>query len=61
MAKPTFISPTVDYAFKKIFGSDRSEDILLSFLNAIIYNLESAKFSENLPVRVACAQRNPKS
>ena len=41
MARPTFISPTVDYAFKKIFGSDKSEDILLSFLNAIIYNGES--------------------
>ncbi len=39
--KPTFISPTVDYAFKKIFGSDRSEDILLSFLNAIIYKGEN--------------------
>ncbi|MBO1348067.1 MAG: Rpn family recombination-promoting nuclease/putative transposase [Hormoscilla sp. GUM202] len=38
MAKQIFISPTIDYAFKKIFGSDRSEDILISFLNAIIYN-----------------------
>lgn len=33
-----FISPTIDYVFKKIFGSDQSEDILISFLNAIIYN-----------------------
>ncbi|NEQ39697.1 MAG: Rpn family recombination-promoting nuclease/putative transposase [Okeania sp. SIO3I5] len=32
-----FISPKTDYAFKKIFGSDQSEDILISFLNAIIY------------------------
>jgi len=32
-----FISPKIDYAFKKIFGSDQSQDILISFLNAIIY------------------------
>ncbi len=33
-----FISPKVDYAFKKIFGSDQSQEILISFLNAIIYS-----------------------
>lgn len=32
-----FISPKVDYAFKRIFGSEESQDILISFLNAIIY------------------------
>jgi len=32
-----FINPKIDYAFKKIFGSDESQDILISFLNAIIY------------------------
>jgi len=32
-----FISPKVDYAFKKIFGSEQSQRILISFLNAIIY------------------------
>uniref|UniRef100_UPI003414132E Rpn family recombination-promoting nuclease/putative transposase n=1 Tax=Okeania sp. SIO2F4 TaxID=2607790 RepID=UPI003414132E len=32
-----FISPKIDYAFKMIFGSDQSEEILISFLNAIIY------------------------
>ncbi|NET58033.1 MAG: Rpn family recombination-promoting nuclease/putative transposase, partial [Symploca sp. SIO2E6] len=32
-----FISPKVDYAFKKIFGSEQSQQILISFLNAIIY------------------------
>ncbi|MBO1349027.1 MAG: Rpn family recombination-promoting nuclease/putative transposase [Hormoscilla sp. GUM202] len=41
MAKKTFISPKVYFAFKKIFGSDQSEDILISFLNAIVYNEES--------------------
>ena len=40
MAKKTFISPTVDFAFKKIFGSDQSEDILISFLNGLVYNGE---------------------
>ena len=31
-----FLSPTTDYAFKKIFGSPESADILLSFLNAVL-------------------------
>ena len=32
-----FISPKIDYTFKKIFGSQQSQEILISFLNAIIY------------------------
>ena len=32
-----FINPKTDFAFKKIFGSADSKDILISFLNAIIY------------------------
>ncbi|NEP39333.1 MAG: Rpn family recombination-promoting nuclease/putative transposase [Okeania sp. SIO2H7] len=32
-----FVNPKVDYAFKKIFGSEQSQQILISFLNAIIY------------------------
>ncbi len=32
-----FISPKTDFAFKKIFGSSESKDILVSFLNALIY------------------------
>ncbi len=36
-----FINPKIDYAFKRIFGSEQSQDILISFLNAIIYNGES--------------------
>jgi len=32
-----FINPKTDYAFKKIFGSSESKDILISFLNAMIY------------------------
>ncbi|MEQ9234463.1 Rpn family recombination-promoting nuclease/putative transposase [Coleofasciculus sp. E2-BRE-01] len=33
-----FISPKTDFAFKKIFGSNDSKDILISFLNALIYD-----------------------
>lgn len=33
-----FISPKTDFAFNKIFGSDQSKDILISFLNAMIYS-----------------------
>jgi predicted transposase/invertase (TIGR01784 family) len=33
-----FINPKTDFAFKKIFGSDQSKDVLISFLNAILYN-----------------------
>ena len=31
-----FLNPKTDFAFKRIFGSERSHDILLSFLNAIL-------------------------
>lgn len=31
-----FLNPKTDFAFKKIFGSEQSRDILLSFLNAIL-------------------------
>ncbi|MCA6543274.1 MAG: PD-(D/E)XK nuclease family transposase, partial [Pseudanabaena sp. M074S1SP2A07QC] len=33
-----FISPKTDFAFKKIVGSEQSHDVLLSFLNALLYN-----------------------
>jgi predicted transposase/invertase (TIGR01784 family) len=32
-----FINPKIDLAFKKIFGSSDSKDILINFLNAILY------------------------
>lgn len=32
-----FLDPKNDYAFKRIFGSEESKDILMSFLNAILY------------------------
>lgn len=33
-----FISPKTNFGFKKIFGSEQSKDILLSFLNALLYD-----------------------
>ncbi len=36
-----FINPKTDFAFKKIFGSEQSKDILISFLNALLYKGES--------------------
>ena len=43
-----FISPKIDFAFKKIFGSEQSKEILISFLNAIIYDGE--KIIESLTI-----------
>ncbi|MEK0189153.1 Rpn family recombination-promoting nuclease/putative transposase, partial [Microcoleus anatoxicus] len=53
----TFINPKTDYAFKKIFGSSESKDILISFLNAIIYDGNSTIqdleiINPNLPPQV---------
>jgi predicted transposase/invertase (TIGR01784 family) len=33
-----FIDPKTDFAFKRIFGSTDSKDILISFLNALVYD-----------------------
>jgi predicted transposase/invertase (TIGR01784 family) len=38
---PKFIDPKTDFAFKKIFGSEQSQAILVSFLNGILYAGES--------------------
>jgi predicted transposase/invertase (TIGR01784 family) len=35
-----FIDPKTDFAFKKIFGSEQSHEILISFLNGVLYNGE---------------------
>jgi len=52
-----FINPKTDYAFKKIFGSSESKDILISFLNALIYEgnptIEDLEIiNPNLPPKV---------
>jgi predicted transposase/invertase (TIGR01784 family) len=36
-----FINPKTDFAFKKIFGSEQSRGILISFLNGILYGGDS--------------------
>jgi len=33
-----FVSPKVDYSFQKIFNSEESQEILITLLNAIIYD-----------------------
>jgi hypothetical protein len=38
-----FINPKTDFAFKKIFGSEQSKDILISFLLVKQQSLEIAK------------------
>lgn len=35
-----FINPKIDLAFKKIFGSSDSKDIIINFLNAILYEAQ---------------------
>ena len=49
-----FINPKTNYAFKKIFGSSESKEILISFLNALIYEGNSTIedleiINQNLP------------
>jgi predicted transposase/invertase (TIGR01784 family) len=36
-----FINPKTDFAFNKIFGSEQSKDILISFLNGMLYEGKS--------------------
>ncbi|NOT63618.1 MAG: PD-(D/E)XK nuclease family transposase [Acidobacteria bacterium] len=33
-----FLNPKTDFVFKKIFGSEKSKPILISFLNALLYD-----------------------
>ncbi|MBD2576832.1 Rpn family recombination-promoting nuclease/putative transposase [Oscillatoria sp. FACHB-1406] len=43
-----FVNPKTDFAFKKIFGSQQSKAILISFLNSILY--PSAPYIKNLKI-----------
>jgi predicted transposase/invertase (TIGR01784 family) len=54
----TFINPKTDYAFKKIFASRDSKGILISFLNATIYDghptiADLEIIDPNLPPKIA--------
>lgn len=37
-----FINPKTDFALKKIFGDEQNKEIVISFLNAILYQGNSA-------------------
>lgn len=41
-----FLDVRTDYSFKKIFGSDTSKEILISFLNALVYDTKSIKIKD---------------
>jgi predicted transposase/invertase (TIGR01784 family) len=41
-----FLDVKTDYAFKKVFGSDTSKDILISFLNALVYDNKEIKIKD---------------
>ncbi|PIF04234.1 MAG: transposase [Arcobacter sp.] len=41
-----FLDVKTDYAFKKVFGSDTSKDILISFLNALVYDNRKNKIKD---------------
>ncbi len=41
-----FLDVKTDYAFKKVFGSDTSKDILISFLNALVYEHKTIKIKD---------------
>ena len=41
-----FLDVKTDYAFKKVFGSKESKDILISFLNALLYNESNIKIKD---------------
>ena len=43
-----FLNPRTDFAFKKIFASGQSKEILISFLNALLY--EGQAVIENLEI-----------
>ena len=42
----TFLDVKTDYAFKKVFGSDESKNILISFLNALVYSDSKVKIKD---------------
>ncbi|MEA1920311.1 MAG: Rpn family recombination-promoting nuclease/putative transposase, partial [Campylobacterota bacterium] len=41
-----FLDVRTDYAFKKVFASEESKEILISFLNSIIYQNSTKKIQE---------------
>ncbi len=41
-----FLDVKTDYAFKKVFGSETSKNILISFLNALVYDQKKIKIKD---------------
>ncbi|MDO8455198.1 MAG: Rpn family recombination-promoting nuclease/putative transposase [Sulfurimonas sp.] len=41
-----FLDVKMDYAFKKVFGSEKSKRILISFLNALVYDNKKIKIKD---------------
>jgi predicted transposase/invertase (TIGR01784 family) len=41
-----FLDVKTDYAFKKVFGSEDSKEILISFLNALVYENKTNKIKD---------------
>ena len=42
----TGIDPKVDYAFKRVFGSEENREILLNLLNAVLMSADSRPLQE---------------
>jgi predicted transposase/invertase (TIGR01784 family) len=40
------LNPKVDFAFKKLFGSEENKDLLISFINAILPEEKQVKSVE---------------
>ncbi len=40
MSQSPFIDPKTDFAFRKIFGSEDSKEVLISFLNSILFECQ---------------------
>lgn len=56
------INPKVDFAFKKLFGSEENKDILISFINAILSEDEQIKDIElKNPYNIANYKENKMS
>jgi len=41
-----FLDVKTDYAFKKVFGSEKSKNILISFLNALVFDNKPTKIED---------------
>jgi hypothetical protein len=47
MNRTRFIDPMVDFAFKKIFGTEPNKDLLIAFLNEVLKGRQGKYFTIN--------------